>query len=91
MDRARRHCGQRHRARGKQEVGALWAKMAEKGFSNEPEHFFADGDMVVVLCRNSAGGESWDAADALTFNGEGRLVKFQTAGDTQAVARAFPA
>lgn len=76
--------------RGKEELGALWGELAEKGFSNSAQHFFADGNMVVVLCENSAGGETWDSADVLTFNDEGRLVKFQTAGDTQAVARAFP-
>ncbi len=68
--------------RGKQELGALWAKFAEKGFQTQPQYWFSDGERVVVLCHVSyASGEEADSADVLTFR-DGKLVKFQTAGDT---------
>jgi uncharacterized protein len=68
--------------RGKQELGALWAKFAEKGFQTQPQYWFSDGERVVVLCHVSyASGEEADSADVLTFR-DGKLVKFQTASDT---------
>ena len=76
-------------ARGKQEVGALWAKFAEKGFQVTPQFWFSDGDRVVVLNHITyAGGEEADTADVLTFR-DGVLVKFQTAGDTALAERVF--
>jgi uncharacterized protein len=77
-------------ARGKQEVGANWAALAEKGFSTSPQHWFADDERVVVLTQVSLAGENYDAADVLTFSG-GKLVRFQTAGDTSLLERTFPA
>ena len=74
--------------RGKQDVGALWAQLAEKGFSTSPEYWFSDDARVVVLTRISVGGEAADSADVLTFSG-GELVKFQTAGDTALLERVF--
>jgi uncharacterized protein len=35
--------------RGKEDVGALWMKLVEKGFKTAPMEFIADGDKVVVL------------------------------------------
>jgi ketosteroid isomerase-like protein len=76
-------------AHGKQEVGANWAQLAEKGFKTSPQHWFADDERVVVLTEVSLGQESWDAADVLTFR-DGKLVRFQTAGDTAKLEREFP-
>ncbi len=67
--------------RGKDEVVGLWMKLAEKGFTSTPQHFFGDDERVVVLTNVTAGGESSDAADVITFR-DGKVVKFQSAGDT---------
>jgi hypothetical protein len=71
-------------------LGWWWAKIAEKGYGVEPQYWFAEGDRVVVLVRQSyAGEEDTDAADVLTFNADGKLVKFQSAGDTALLERIF--
>jgi ketosteroid isomerase-like protein len=67
--------------RGKDEVVGFWIKLAEKGFKTEPQRFVADDDVVVVLTTITAGGQSADQADVLTFR-DGKVVKFQSAGDT---------
>jgi uncharacterized protein len=77
--------GTRH---GKQEVGELWAKFAEKGFTTSPQYWFSDEDRVVVLSQITLGGEHADSADVLTYS-DGKLVKFQTAGDTAMLERVF--
>jgi hypothetical protein len=77
--------GTRH---GKQEVGELWAKLAEKGFRTEPQYWFSDEERVVVLCRVTTAGEQSDSADVLTYR-DGKLAKFQTAGDTALQERIF--
>jgi uncharacterized protein len=74
--------------RGKQEVGAFWGKLAEKGFTTEPQYWFSDEARVVVLCHTSMGGDEADTADVLTFR-DGKLVKFQSAADTAALERHF--
>ena len=74
--------------RGKQDVGELWGKLAEKNFSTSPEYWFSDQERVVVLTHITLGGEEADAADVLTYR-DGRLVKFQTAGDTALLERVF--
>lgn len=73
---------------GKAEVGGLWMKLAEKALATKPQHFFGDDERVVVLTQVTAGGESWDAADALTFR-DGKAVKIQTAGDTAKYEKVF--
>jgi ketosteroid isomerase-like protein len=73
---------------GKQDVGALWAKFAEKGFTTSPQYWFSDEDRVVVLTQITLGGEQADAADVLTYR-DGKLVKFQTAGDTALLERVY--
>ena len=73
---------------GKQEVGDLWAKLAEKGFSTSPQYWFSDEDRVVVLTRITVAGEHADQADVLTYR-DGKLVKFQNAGDTALYERVF--
>lgn len=75
-------------AHGKQEVGMLWAKFAEKGFTTTPEYWFSDAERVVVLTHVTLGGEEADSVDVLTFR-DGKLVKFQTAGDTALGERVF--
>ena len=74
--------------RGKQDLGGLWAKLAEKGFSTSPQYWFSDEERVVVLTRITVGGEEADSADVLTYR-DGKLVKFQTAGDTALLERVF--
>lgn len=75
-------------ARGKQELGELWGKLAEKGLTTNPQYWFADGDRVVALCQVTLGGETYDAADVLTYR-DGKLVKFQSTGDTALAERVF--
>jgi ketosteroid isomerase-like protein len=74
--------------RGKQEVGALWAQLAAKGFTTSPQYWFSDEDRVVVLTHITVAGEEADSADVLTYR-DGKLVKFQTAGDTALLERVF--
>jgi ketosteroid isomerase-like protein len=75
--------------RGKEEIGGLWAKLAEKGVKTEPHDFVADGDKVVVLTTGSLDGESNEFADVLTFSGEGRLIAFEQLGDPAVGNRVF--
>ena len=75
--------------RGKQALGEHWGKLVEKGFSVTTQYWFADGDRVVVLVQNTLAGETSDAADVLTFNADGKLARFQTAGDTARLERVF--
>jgi len=74
---------------GKQEVGELWGKLAEKGLRTEPHDFVADGDKVVVLTTVSLDGESAEAADILTYNDEGKLIQFDEVGDPAVGNRVF--
>ena len=74
--------------RGKQEVGQLWAKMGEKELKVEPQFWFSDEQRVVALVHLTVGGEQSDAADVMTFR-DGKLVRFQTAGDTALMERIF--
>lgn len=74
--------------RGKQEVGQLWQKLAEKGFSTSPQYWFSDEERVVVLTHITVEGGEADGADVLTFR-DGQVVKFQTAGDTSLLERVF--
>ncbi|MFF2114987.1 nuclear transport factor 2 family protein [Rhodococcus koreensis] len=73
---------------GKAEVGAMWMKLAEKSFTTTAERFLGDDEVVVVLTRVTAGGESADEADVLTFR-DGKVVKVQSAGDTAMLERVF--
>ncbi|HET8565733.1 MAG TPA: nuclear transport factor 2 family protein [Solirubrobacterales bacterium] len=75
--------------RGKEEIGGLWARFAEKGVTTEPHDFIADGDKVVVLTTAGIDGESNEAADVLTFNEEGRLIGFEQIGDPSIGNRVF--
>ncbi|HLY49733.1 MAG TPA: nuclear transport factor 2 family protein [Solirubrobacteraceae bacterium] len=74
--------------RGKEEVGKFWGQLAEKGFSTSPEYWFSDDERVVVLTRVSIDGQEADQADVLTFR-DGKVVKFQSAGDTALLEQVF--
>ena len=41
----------------------------------------------MVLVQNNLAGETTDAADVLTFNADGLLVRFQRVGDTAQLER----
>jgi uncharacterized protein len=75
---------------GKQEVGELWAQLAGKSFSSAPHDWVADGDKVVVLTTVTLEGETTENADVLTYNAEGKLIAFDTLGDTTIGNRVFP-
>ncbi len=75
--------------KGKEEIGGLWAKFAEKGIKTEPHDFVADGDKVVVLTTAGLDGESTEAADVLTFNQEGKLTAFEQISDPTVANRVF--
>jgi ketosteroid isomerase-like protein len=77
--------GTRH---GKQEIGELWGKFLEQGFRTTPQYWFSDDERVVVLTQIEIGGEQADSADVLTFK-DGKVVKFQTAGDTALLERVY--
>ncbi|MFC9789391.1 hypothetical protein [Rhodococcus sp. NPDC127528] len=49
-----------------------------------------DVEWVVALTQVTLGGESWDSADVLTFRA-GKVVKFQSAGDTAKLEKVFGA
>jgi uncharacterized protein len=73
---------------GKQKLAELWARFGEKGFATSPQHWFSDDERVVVLVEMTLAGETFDAADALTFR-DGKLVRFQTTSDTALLERVF--
>ncbi|MBV8219633.1 MAG: nuclear transport factor 2 family protein [Solirubrobacterales bacterium] len=73
---------------GKEAVGALWAKFAEKSFTVTPQYWFSDDERVVVLSHTTFKGGEADAADVLTFR-DGKVVKFQTASDTALMEQVF--
>jgi ketosteroid isomerase-like protein len=75
---------------GKQEVAGLWARLGEKGLTTEPHDFIADGDKVVVLTKVTLDGRSEEAADVLTYDGEGKLIAFESLGDPAIANSAFP-
>lgn len=77
--------GTRH---GKDEVGELWGKLGEKGFSTSPQFWFSDEERVVVLTQITLDGEKADAADVLSYR-DGKLVRFQSASDTALFERVF--
>lgn len=76
--------------KGKEEVAGLWAKLGEKGLKTEPHDFIADGDKVVVLTTVTLDGQTIEAADILTYNGEGKLVAFEQVGDPAVVNSLYP-
>lgn len=75
---------------GKDEVLGFWGKLLEAGVTTNPSEFLADGNRVVVLTTVSAGGESRDVADVLTYNDDGNLTRFQSFGGEDLLNQAFP-
>ena len=74
---------------GRQAVGELWAKFTSKEFRTEPHDFVADGNKVVVLTTVHIDGEAVEDADVLTYNGDGKLVAFDTLGDPAVADRVY--
>lgn len=74
---------------GKEEVGALWGKLAEKNFSTNPQFWFSDEERVVVLTQVEVDGQRSDQADVLTYR-DGKVIRFQSAGDTALLEKVFP-
>jgi len=66
---------------GKEELGALWTKLAEKSLTMVPEHFLGDEERVMVLVHMTIDGESSDRVDILTYR-DGKVVKVQSVQDT---------
>jgi ketosteroid isomerase-like protein len=75
--------------RGRQAVGELWGKFMSTDFRTEPHDFVADGDKVVVLTTVHLEGETVEGADVMTYNADGKLVKFDTLADATVVDRVF--
>jgi ketosteroid isomerase-like protein len=74
---------------GKQEVGELWGKLTSTEFRNEPHDFIAEGDKVIALTTVTLEGEAIENADVLTYNGNGKLIKFDTLADESVPNRVF--
>jgi ketosteroid isomerase-like protein len=76
--------------KGKEEVGGFWMKLVEKGFTTTPKEFIAEGNRVVVLCDVELDGERAESLDLLSYDDEGKLIRFQTFGGEEQLDRAFP-
>lgn len=76
--------------RGKEEVGALWMKFLEKGFKTTPKEFIAEGTKVVVISDVELDGEQSESADLLSYDDDGKLIRFQTFGGETQLDRVFP-
>lgn len=78
--------------RGKVEIGGLWGEMGAAGLTVNPTTFTSDSDghTVVALVDVAVGDESWRAADVMDF-ANGKIVRFETLGETGPFERAFPA
>jgi len=73
----------------KQAVGELWEKFRTKDFHSKPHDYVAEDDKVVVLTSVELEGETIESADVLTYNGEAKLVAFETLGDASVANRVF--
>jgi ketosteroid isomerase-like protein len=76
--------------RGKEDVGAFWMKLVEKGFRTTPTEFIAEGDKVVVLCDVELNGERGHSADLLSYDPDGKLIRFESFGEEEILNRTFP-
>ncbi len=74
---------------GKQAVGELWGKFMSKDFRTDPHDFVAEGDKVIVLTTVHLEGEAIESADVLTYDGNGKLVAFDTLADEAVPNRVF--
>ncbi|HEY7893146.1 MAG TPA: nuclear transport factor 2 family protein [Solirubrobacteraceae bacterium] len=75
---------------GRQEVGELWARFLSRGFRTEPHDFIADEDKVVVLTTAHLDGEIDESVDVLTYDSSGKVIAFDTIGNTAILDRVFP-
>jgi uncharacterized protein len=75
--------------KGKQAVGGLWGEFMSKDFRTEPHDFIAEGDKVIVLTTVHLEGEAIESADVLTYDGNGKLVAFDTLADEAVPNRVF--
>jgi ketosteroid isomerase-like protein len=75
--------------KGKQAVGELWGQYMSKELRTEPHDFIAEGDKVVVLTAVHLEGNVDESADVLTYNGNGKLVAFDTLADEAVANRVF--
>ena len=76
--------------RGKEEVGGFWMKLMEKGFRTTPKEFIAEADKVAVVCDVELAGETDQSVNLLSYDPEGRLIRFETFGGEGMIDRAFP-
>lgn len=76
--------------RGKDQVGNLWMRLLENQFRTTPREFIAEGNKVVVICDIEVAGATAESADLLTFDDEGRMIRFQTFGDQGVLDRLYP-
>ena len=76
--------------RGKDEVGGFWMKLLEKGFRTTPKEFIAEGDKVAVVCDVDLGGETAESVNLLSYDSEGKLIRFETFGGEAMIDRAYP-
>ena len=74
--------------RGRAEIGAFFAKIAEKPFATTPSRFIADGDDVVVLTKVTVGDESASGADLYTFR-DGKVLRAENFSDTAMMERVY--
>jgi ketosteroid isomerase-like protein len=75
---------------GKDEVGGLWMKLLEEGFRTTPKEFIAEGDKVVAVCDISLGEEQAESVNLLSYDSDGRVIRFEAYGGEQLLDRAFP-
>jgi ketosteroid isomerase-like protein len=75
---------------GKDAVGGLWMKLLEKGFRTTPTEFIAEGDKVIAICETSIDGQQAGSVNVLSYDGEGKLIRFETYGGEELINRTFP-
>ena len=73
---------------GKAELAVLLQRLVGEQTSVAPKEFFADGDVVVVLTKVTAGGQTSQEADVWTLQ-DGKIVKGQIFGDTAMQEKIF--
>jgi len=74
---------------GKEELGGLWGKLAEKGFQTRPDEFLAEGDKVMVMTTVSVAGEEDRTVDVLSYDSDGQLVRFESFGGDALLDKVF--
>ena len=73
---------------GKHELGELVSRLAEKSTTVTTRHFFADGDMVVMLGETTSDNETSEAAPVFTLR-NGKTIRSQVYGDTALLERIY--